>query len=212
MNLISSSPAGARPEGCQDQVLLKDWHVVATTEEVSCGKLVAVPAFPQWDDPTDKKVLCRPNPFRCGYRTLENFVDPTHFPFLHAGVNGILDDPDPIAPYEVLEDESALSLNGVRVMQPYGPRNAPVTADCAYKCLRLLACFRRRVVTSNPARAHEGSDRFCTFFTVRWASETSGIARISYAANFSSPPSKRGRARRQARGWLNSVGVTYGTL
>jgi phenylpropionate dioxygenase-like ring-hydroxylating dioxygenase large terminal subunit len=45
MNSISSSPAGVLPEGpegCQDQVLLNDWHVVATTEEVSYGKLVSV--------------------------------------------------------------------------------------------------------------------------------------------------------------------------
>jgi phenylpropionate dioxygenase-like ring-hydroxylating dioxygenase large terminal subunit len=60
-----------------------------------------VPEFPEWTDDRYKKVLCGPYKFRSGYRAVENFIDPTHFPFVHAGVNGILDQPDPILPYEV---------------------------------------------------------------------------------------------------------------
>jgi phenylpropionate dioxygenase-like ring-hydroxylating dioxygenase large terminal subunit len=298
MSLISPTPAGAPSHGCQDQVLLNDWHVVATSEEVDYGKLVpatllerdlviwrdvdgqvhvwedlcvhrgarlskgfvkdnklvcpyhgwnydssaqcvfmpaapqdkpmkrartiahraqekygfvwacvgapanGIPAFPEWDDPTYKKVVCGPYPFRSGYRALENFIDPTHFPFVHAGVNGILDEPDPISPYEVVEDESGLSSSEVRVTQPYGdPRNVPVTAYYAYKCLRpLVAYFRKRVVISDPARAHEGNpnDRFCTFFTAQPLNDTNSIVRICCATKFSPQPSDEDIRRRQA--------------
>lgn len=298
MNSIPPFPASVRSEGCQDSVLLNDWHVVATSEEAGYGKLVSatllerdlviwrdangqvhvwedlcvhrgarlskgfikdnklvcpyhgwnydssaqcvlmpaaphdtpmkkartiahhaqekygfvwacigtpakdIPAFSEWDDPTYKKVVCGPHSFRSGYRALENFVDPTHFPFVHAGLNGILDEPDPIAPYEVVEDENGLFSGEVRVTQPYGdPRNVPVTAYYAYKCLRpLVAYFMKRVVISDPASAHEGSpnDRFSTLFTAQLVNETTSIVRICCATNFSPQPSDEDVYRRQA--------------
>jgi phenylpropionate dioxygenase-like ring-hydroxylating dioxygenase large terminal subunit len=284
-------------DGCQDEVLLNDWHVVAFSEEVTYGKLLPVtllerdlvvwreeggelhvwedlcvhrgsrlskgfikdnrvvcpyhgwnydgtakcvfmpaspqdqpmkkaralthhaqeryglvwacigtpandiPPFPEWDDDSYKKVVCGPYTFRSGYRALENFVDPTHFPFVHAGVNGILNDPDPIAPYEVFEDETGLSTTEVRVTQPYGdPREVPVVAYYAYKCLRpLVAYFKKRVVISDPARAHEGNDndRFCTFFTAQPVDTTTSIVRICCAANFTPAPADAEFRRRQ---------------
>jgi phenylpropionate dioxygenase-like ring-hydroxylating dioxygenase large terminal subunit len=41
MNYVSPNPKPASPpsDGCQDQVLLNDWHVVAFSEEVVYGKL-----------------------------------------------------------------------------------------------------------------------------------------------------------------------------
>jgi phenylpropionate dioxygenase-like ring-hydroxylating dioxygenase large terminal subunit len=161
----------------------------------------AVPDFPEWHDPTYKKVVCGPYPFRSGYRAVENFVDPTHFPFVHAGVNGILDEPDPIAPYEVFEDENGLTSTEVRVTQPYGdPRNVPVIAYYGYKCLRpLVAYFSKRVVISDPARANEGNpnDRFCTLMTAQPVNETTSIVRICCGTNFSKQPSDEDVRRRQ---------------
>jgi len=160
-----------------------------------------IPAFPEWDDPSYTKVLCGPYHFRSGYRAIENFIDTTHFPFVHAGVNGLIDNPDVIAPYEVDETEDGLSTNEVRVTQPYGdPRNVPVIAYYAYRCLRpLVAYFRKRVEISDPARAAEGNpnDRFCTFLTAQQIDETHSIVRICCAMNFSPAPTPEEVRKRQ---------------
>ena len=160
-----------------------------------------IPAFPEWDDAAYKKVVCGPYKFRSGYRAVENFVDPTHFPFVHAGVNGILNQPDPILPYEVTESADGLATSEVRVTQPYGdPRNIPVIAYYAYKCLRpLVAYFKKRVVIADPAQAELGSpdDRFCTFLTAQQVSPTESIVRIVCAMNFSPAPSDEEVRRRQ---------------
>ncbi len=160
-----------------------------------------IPAFPEWDDPSYKKVNCGPYPFRSAYRAVENFIDATHFPFVHAGINGVIDEPDPIAPYEVTEDDNGLSSTEVRVTQPYGdPRNIPVIAYYAYKCLRpLVSYFKKRVVIADPARAHEGNDndRFCTFLTAQPVDETHSIVRICCAMNFVPAPTDEEIRRRQ---------------
>lgn len=160
-----------------------------------------VPAFPEWDDPSYKKVSCGPYKFRSGYRAVENFIDPSHFPFVHAGVNGVLDSPDPIASYEVQESEDGLASTEVRVTQPYGdPREVPVIAFYAYKCLRpFVAYFKKRVIIADPARQSEGSenDRFCTFLTAQLVDEVTSIVRISCAMNFSPLPSDADVRRRQ---------------
>jgi phenylpropionate dioxygenase-like ring-hydroxylating dioxygenase large terminal subunit len=160
-----------------------------------------VPDFPEWTDPSYKKVLCGPYKFRSGFRALENFVDPTHFPFVHAGVNGILDEPDPILPYDVHEDLSGLSTSEIRVTQPYGdPRNIPVIAYYAYRCMRpLVAYFKKRVVIADPERAAEGDpgDRFCTFLTVQMLSPVQSAVRIWCAMNFTPPPSDEAVRLRQ---------------
>jgi phenylpropionate dioxygenase-like ring-hydroxylating dioxygenase large terminal subunit len=160
-----------------------------------------IPAFPEWHDASYKKVICGPYKFRSGYRAIENFIDPTHFPFVHAGVNGILDAPDPIAPYEVDEDENGLYTSEVRVTQPYGdPRQVPVTAYYAYKCLRpLVAYFKKRVVITDPTRAAEGNpnDRFCTFLAAQQIDPVTSIVRIVCAMNFEPNPSDDDVRRRQ---------------
>ena len=161
-----------------------------------------IPDFPEWQDAGYKKVVCGPYPFKSGYRAVENFVDPTHFPFVHAGVNGILDEPDEILPYEVTQTAAGgLATSEVRVTQPYGdPRNIPVIAYYAYQCLRpLVAYFKKRVVIADETRAHLGSpdDRFCTFLTAQMVSPTHSIVRIVCAMNFSPSPTDDEVRRRQ---------------
>jgi len=157
--------------------------------------------YAEWHDPSYKKVVCGPYRFKSGYRALENFMDPTHFPFVHAGVNGILDSPDPIGPYEVWEEDGFLHTSEVRLTQPYGdPREVPVIAYYAYKVYRPgVAYFKKRLVISDPERAHEGNeaDRFCTFFTMQQVSETESIIRICCAMNFDPQPTDADVRRRQ---------------
>jgi phenylpropionate dioxygenase-like ring-hydroxylating dioxygenase large terminal subunit len=170
-----------------------------------------IPAFPQWDDPSYKKVTCGPYTFKSGYRALENFVDPTHFSFVHPGVNGIVGEPDPIPTYQVDETEDGLVSSEVRVNQPYGdPRQVPVVAYYAYRIMRpLVSSFVKRVVISDPARAHEGNDadRFSTFFTAQMVDETTSIVRITCAMNFDPMPSDADVRRRQDIVYAQDSGI-----
>ena len=94
------------------------WACVGTPER-------DVPPFPEWDDPSYKKVVCGPYTFKSGYRAIENFIDATHFPFVHAGLNGIQDNPDTIPPYEVDETEEGLATSAIRVTEPFGDPQHP---------------------------------------------------------------------------------------
>jgi phenylpropionate dioxygenase-like ring-hydroxylating dioxygenase large terminal subunit len=160
-----------------------------------------IPEFVEWDDPSYQKVHCGPYQFRSGYRALDNFVDPTHFPFVHAGVNGVLEEPDPIGTYEVHEDENGLSSSEVQVTQPYGdPRGVPVIAYYSYKIMRpLVAYLKKRLVIADPARQHEGnpSDRFVTYFTAQPVDHSTSIVRICCGTNFTPQPTHEDVRRRQ---------------
>ena len=67
----------------------------------------------------------------------------------------MFDEPDPIAPYEVSEDEDGLATTEVKVTQPYGdPRGVPVFAYYSYKIMRpLVAYLQKRLVIADPTDA-----------------------------------------------------------
>jgi phenylpropionate dioxygenase-like ring-hydroxylating dioxygenase large terminal subunit len=161
-----------------------------------------LPPFPEWDDPGYKKVVCGPYTFKSGYRAIENFIDATHFPFVHAGLNGIRDNPDPIPPYEVQETEEGLATSAIRVTQPFGdPRNIPVVADYKYKCFRpLVAYFKKQVFISEPELASRGGpeDYFSIFFTAQAVGETDSLVRVVCAMNFEPMPTDAQVRDRQA--------------
>jgi phenylpropionate dioxygenase-like ring-hydroxylating dioxygenase large terminal subunit len=151
-----------------------------------------VPPFPEWDDASYKKVVCGPYIFKSGYRAIENFIDATHFPFVHAGLNGIRDNPDEIPPYEVEETEEGLATSAIRVTQPFGdPRNIPVVADYKYKCFRpLVAYFKKQVFVTDPEYTASGGteDYFSIFFTAQAVGETDSLVRVVCAMNFAPMP------------------------
>jgi phenylpropionate dioxygenase-like ring-hydroxylating dioxygenase large terminal subunit len=151
-----------------------------------------VPPFPEWDDASYKKVVCGPYTFKSGYRAIENFIDATHFPFVHAGLNGIRDNPDEIPPYDVEETEEGLATSAIRVTQPFGdPRNIPVVADYKYKCFRpLVAYFKKQVFITDPEYAASGGteDYFSIFFTAQAVGETDSLVRVVCAMNFAPTP------------------------
>ncbi|KAA1172877.1 aromatic ring-hydroxylating dioxygenase subunit alpha [Marinobacter salinexigens] len=170
------------------------WACIGTPEK-------DIPDFPEWNDATYKTVVCGPYPFKSAYRALENFIDPSHFPFVHAGVNGLMDSPDPIPPYKVWEEGGELFSSEVQVTQPYGdPREVPVISYYSYRVMRpCVAYFKKRLVITDPERAHEGreSDRFCTFFTAQQVDPEHSIIRITCAANFDPLPTDEDVRRRQ---------------
>jgi phenylpropionate dioxygenase-like ring-hydroxylating dioxygenase large terminal subunit len=132
---------------------------------------------------------------------VENFLDATHFPWVHGGVNGVASAPDRIDDYEVEQDEHGLRTTEVRVFQPYGdPREVPVHAGYSYRCMRpLVAYFSKRVAVAD---AHAGTvdgseERFCTYFTAQPLDEVSCVIRICTARNFGPELTEADVLRRQ---------------
>jgi phenylpropionate dioxygenase-like ring-hydroxylating dioxygenase large terminal subunit len=77
-----------------------------------------ISAFPEWDDPDYRR--CLSGPYSCqtsGLRAIENFLDVSHFPFVHPGTLGDVDYPV-VADYTVSTDAAGVALHDVRVWQP----------------------------------------------------------------------------------------------
>ena len=119
-----------------------------------------VPPFPEWHDGGFRKVLAGPYEFHANpFRAVENFLDVSHFPFVHAYLNGDPDNPDPIEDFEVFVDETGIRTSEIMVNQPYGDHRAiPVRAGYTFHCPRPLTAYFSK-------DTGEGN-RFCTFLTV----------------------------------------------
>jgi phenylpropionate dioxygenase-like ring-hydroxylating dioxygenase large terminal subunit len=162
-----------------------------------------IPVFPEWEDASFRKVLVGPYPYRSsGYRAVENFMDATHLPFVHAGLNGLPDDPDVIEPYQVIQDDNGIATSEIKTFQPFGdPRGIPVIGYYAYRCIRpLVGYFSKRVVIVDDARREaEGKDddRFCVMLTAQPVDETHSIIRQCIAINFKNQPSDEEIKKRQ---------------
>ena len=102
-----------------------------------------VPPFPEWDDPTYRKLLCGPNgPFDlCGLRAIENFLDVAHFPFIHEGILGDAAYPE-IEEYKTTIEPDGVLSKGVSVYQPnpYGTGQGGVVAY-TYRAVRPLTAY-----------------------------------------------------------------------
>ncbi len=162
-----------------------------------------IPDFPEWDDPTYRTVSCGPWAYNAsGYRAIENFMDATHLPFVHAGLNGLPDKPDVIAPYEVWEENGGLATSEIKTFQPFGdPRNIPVYGYYAYKVFRPLCAYfaKRVVVVDDDIRREQGGDNdfFCIMLTAQLVDETHCIVRQNIAMNFKNQPSDQDVRARQ---------------
>ncbi|HYC27016.1 MAG TPA: aromatic ring-hydroxylating dioxygenase subunit alpha [Nitrososphaerales archaeon] len=77
-----------------------------------------VPPLPEWDDPSFRKIVCRPFTYRASApRAVENFLDVGHFPFVHEGLLGDKDHAA-IEDYEVDSDPGGILARNVKVWQP----------------------------------------------------------------------------------------------
>jgi phenylpropionate dioxygenase-like ring-hydroxylating dioxygenase large terminal subunit len=154
-----------------------------------------VPAFAEWDDASFRRISCGPWAYNAtGYRAIENFMDATHLPFVHAGLNGLADKPDVIEPYDVNEDASGeLWTSEIKTFQPFGdPRNIPVYGYYAYRVMRPLAAYfcKRVVIVDEKVRAEQGKDddRFCIMLTAQPVDDTHCIVRQAIVINFKRQP------------------------
>jgi phenylpropionate dioxygenase-like ring-hydroxylating dioxygenase large terminal subunit len=77
-----------------------------------------VPDFPEWNDPSYRKVICTPFTYRAGApRAVENFLDVGHFPFVHEGLLGDRNHTK-IDDYEVASNRDGILATKVKVWQP----------------------------------------------------------------------------------------------
>ncbi|MBD1911738.1 MULTISPECIES: aromatic ring-hydroxylating dioxygenase subunit alpha [unclassified Leptolyngbya] len=77
-----------------------------------------IPVFSEWNDPSYR--LCLSGPYHChtsGLRAIENFLDVSHFPFVHPGTLGDRAQ-TAVEDYTVSTDEDGVALHNVRVWQP----------------------------------------------------------------------------------------------
>jgi phenylpropionate dioxygenase-like ring-hydroxylating dioxygenase large terminal subunit len=100
------------------------------------------PPFPEWDDPSYRKILCGPYGVKAsGPRLVENFLDVGHFPFVHEGVLGVRERPH-IEDYTADVGPDGVVARGVRVFQPdpYGTGVGDVVSY-TYRALRPLTAY-----------------------------------------------------------------------
>lgn len=101
-----------------------------------------IPPFPEWDDPSYRKILCGPYPVKAsGPRVIENFLDVGHFPFVHEGILGDRDHPE-IQDYESSIGPEGVTSKDVRVYQPdpYGT-GVGDTVSYTYRVFRPLTAY-----------------------------------------------------------------------
>ncbi|MBD1552689.1 aromatic ring-hydroxylating oxygenase subunit alpha [Pseudomonas typographi] len=152
-----------------------------------------IPQFPEWEDERFMKVHSGPYPYAAnGFRAVENFIDASHFPFVHAGLNGVMDNPDRLEPYTVEETDTGLKSSEVRVFQPWGDaRGQPLVAFYTYHTFRpLVGYFSKRTQAADaqglPVTDH--SDTFTTLFTVQPLDATHSIVRVLAALDVNPRP------------------------
>jgi phenylpropionate dioxygenase-like ring-hydroxylating dioxygenase large terminal subunit len=135
-----------------------------------------VARFPEWADPSFRKVRCGPYAVDAsGPRVVENFLDVTHFPFVHRGLLGDPAHPE-ISDYAATIGPDGITARDISVWQPDPDgtgRGAQVTYT--YRVPRpLTATF---VKTS-------GGPRFAMYFTVTPVAERRSIAWLYVAMDY----------------------------
>ncbi|WP_263142176.1 aromatic ring-hydroxylating dioxygenase subunit alpha [Pseudomonas sp. RIT-PI-AD] len=137
-----------------------------------------IPHLPQWDDGSYRKVHAGPYRYKANaLRALENFIDASHFPFVHANLNGLPDAPEPLPKYRVEENERGLHSSEICVFQPYGDhRGIPVNARYTYSVLNPTTAYFKKKTGE--------TERFCTFFNATPVDEAECVIWLIVAINF----------------------------
>ena len=101
-----------------------------------------IPTFSEWDDASFRKVHCGPYTIHAsGPRAIENFLDVTHFPFVHLGLLGDPAHAD-LNDYNVTASPNGVTATDIAVWQPdpdgtgHGAR-----VNYTYKVLRPLTAY-----------------------------------------------------------------------
>ncbi len=138
-----------------------------------------VAPFPEWEMNSFRKQIVGPYVFHASpFRTIENFTDIPHFPFVHPMVNGDPDKPDVIPDYEVYSDDvDGISMSPVEVWQPYADhRGVPAMAEYRYSIFRPLTAYFKKATG-------EGN-MFCMMLSATPVAEDETLVWLLVAINF----------------------------
>ena len=136
-----------------------------------------VALFPQWDDEAFRKVHCGPYQMNAsGPRAIENFLDVTHFPFVH---NGLLGDPafPDVNDYEAVITPEGVVASDISVWQPDPDGTGKgARVSYTYKVLRPLTAYF--------IKSSQGP-RFAMYFTVTPVAERISTVWMYVAMDYS---------------------------
>lgn len=144
---------------------------------VSLGEPVhEVPEFVEWADDSFRKVHCGPYTIEAsGPRAIENFLDVTHFPYVHQGLLGDPDHPE-VNDYNAEITPEGVIARDIRVWQPdpdgLGQGNY---VTYTYKALRPLSAYFVKS-SSGP--------KFAMYFTITPVSLRRSIAWMYVAMDY----------------------------
>lgn len=145
-----------------------------------------IPEFAQWDDETFRKIHCGPYTFNAsGPRAVENFLDVTHFPFVHQGYLGDPAFPE-VSDYTAETTPEGVTAKDITVWQPDpdgSGKGAYVTY--MYKVIRPLTAY---FVKSS------AGPKFAMYFTVTPVNERTSIAWTYVAQDYDNIPEEEIRA------------------
>ncbi|HEY0295326.1 MAG TPA: aromatic ring-hydroxylating dioxygenase subunit alpha, partial [Bordetella sp.] len=160
-----------------------------------------IAVFPEWEDEAFLKVHCGPYAFAAnGFRAIENFLDISHFPFVHSGMNGVPENPDSLDPYSVEMTESGLMSSEIKVFQPFGDaRGTPIISNYTFRSYRpLVGYFSKRTLDAdaagNPVTEH--CNYFTTYCAAQAIDETHCILRVCAALSVKPAPDPESVRRR----------------
>ncbi len=136
-----------------------------------------IPFFEEWENDSFRKVHCGPYTFQAsGPRAIENFLDVTHFPFVHQGYLG-----DPafadVNDYEAEITDAGVIARDISVWQP-DPDGTGTSkrVSYTYKVLRPLTAYFIKS-SSGP--------HFAMYFTITPVEEKLSIAQAYVAMDYS---------------------------
>jgi len=145
-----------------------------------------IPTFPQWEDATFRKIQCGPYSMSAnGPRVIENFLDVTHFPFVH---QGLLGDPEyaDITDYSVETTADGVTAKDISVWQP-DPDGTGKGARVSYTYTVM------RPLTAYFVKSSSGP-RFAMYFTVTPIAERHSIAWTYVAMDYGDESDEQVRA------------------
>jgi phenylpropionate dioxygenase-like ring-hydroxylating dioxygenase large terminal subunit len=154
-----------------------------------------VARFDEWHDPNFMTVLAGPYHFKAnGFRSLENFLDVSHFPFVHSAYNGVASKPDALNRYKVEMTERGLVSSEIRVMQPGGDaRGVPIMSNYTFSVYRpLVGHFVKRIQDiDDKGSVVEGYDtHYATYCAVQPIDETHSTLWICGALDVKPAPAE----------------------
>jgi phenylpropionate dioxygenase-like ring-hydroxylating dioxygenase large terminal subunit len=145
-----------------------------------------IPTFAEWGDGAFRKIHCGPYPFKAGGpRVIENFLDVTHFPFVHAGLLGDPAHPE-ISDYEAEITPEGVVAKDITVWQP-DPDGAGRGAWETY------TYQVQRPLTAYFVKSSQGP-RFAMYFTVTPVEQDTSIAWAYVAMDYGDQPDEEVRA------------------